>query len=122
MPRYVLGPRIGVVTIPDAFEPPVFGKADQDCHFLGAGSGSALYSLPAFDPATTEPIVRIHACFVRPPMPPDVDAAWLLGAAAVIRSAEHVVQTPGEPQTVSVPFPTLEVGTWDGQTVLEYAT
>lgn len=122
MPRYVLGPRVGNVVIPSndtpAPDPTPEGLEDQGLAFEGVTPDrAAIYRLDPVGPKT-RPLAAVHLVFVTPPIPADQDAAWFL-SAAFARTSVPVLDPTASPLTVH--FPDLSPGTWDGQTVLEYA-
>lgn len=120
MPRYKLGPRLGLTEVPPIDVPPA-GKVDQGVGFAGVDEGVALFDLTPYDPATIQPIVGIHLCFVRPPVPDSADAAYFLAESSeIVRSFVPVVPDSGSSR-VGVALPVLAPGTWDGRSVLEYA-
>lgn len=132
MPRYKLGPVVGLIDVPyppapvdpdpDPETPPTASKVDQDIRFDGVDEGVALFTLPAFDPDAVEPVVAVHLCFVRPPVPEGADVAYFLASdSTVVRVSRTIAPEPGSDNRVGVTLPSLAPGTWDGRTVLEYA-
>lgn len=123
MPRFVLGPKVGVLTFTGTVPTDPGSRADQAVAFVGMNptGTEAVFDLGAAD--GSEPIAAIHLVFVRPPVPEGSDAGYFLAGDFELTKSVVPLLTPTVGH-VSVPIPPEVLrlgGTWEGQTVLEYA-
>lgn len=115
MSRFVYGPQYSGVVVPPSVLPDVVVVASP----MGAVGRTATVTIPAYDPATSNPPVRLHCCYVTNAPDPSSDPKAFHDS---VDPAFHGDSTAIAPGDVSITVTTVPAGTYVVQFVVEYAS
>lgn len=115
MSRLVFGPQYSGVVVAPAPLPDVVVVASS----AGAVGRTATVTIPAFDPATSNPPVGLYACYVAVAPDPASDVKAFLDSVPAANVGHSTAIAVGD---VAITVPGVPAGTYTVQFVVEYAS
>lgn len=114
--RFIFGPSYSDIVV----EPlPVLPDVVVGTSPAGAVGRTATVNIPPYDPATSNPPVALHSCYVLAPPDFSSDAKVFLDSVDANHVGHSTAIAPGD---VAITVPTLPGGTYHVQFVVEYAS